>query len=91
MRGSGGTDGGVGMFFIGLGLAVLAVYLFFDSVRVTTEIGLISGFFGGWWDIVIMRLTDTFLSLLYLMVAIVLAAVLGASVRNIILVLVIIG
>lgn len=46
MRGSGGTDGGVGMFFIGLGLAVLAVYLFFDSVRVTTEIGLISGFFG---------------------------------------------
>ena len=47
MRGSGGTDGGVGMFFIGLTLAVLAVYLFFDSVRVTTAIGLLSGFFGG--------------------------------------------
>ena len=34
MRGSGGTDGGAGKFLIGLGLSGLALYLFFDSVRV---------------------------------------------------------
>lgn len=43
MKGSGGTEGGVGQFFIGLVLAGLGIYLFFDSVRVTTGIGLVSG------------------------------------------------
>lgn len=43
MKGSGGTEGGVGQFFIGLVLAGLAIYLFFDSVRVTTGVGLVSG------------------------------------------------
>ncbi|MDA1054655.1 MAG: hypothetical protein O3C40_29860 [Planctomycetota bacterium] len=43
MKGSGGTEGGVGQFFIGLVLAGLGMYLFFDSVRVTTGIGLLSG------------------------------------------------
>ncbi|MDH3583854.1 MAG: hypothetical protein OER86_06530 [Phycisphaerae bacterium] len=47
MRGSGGTDGGLSLFLIGLGLSALGVYLFFDSVRVTTGMGLISGAFGG--------------------------------------------
>lgn len=36
MRGSGGTEGGIGQFALGFGLAVLALYLFFDSVRVST-------------------------------------------------------
>jgi peptide/nickel transport system permease protein len=52
---------------------------------------LVSGFFGGWWDMVIMRVTDIFLSLPYLMVALVLTAVVGASIRNLILVLAFIG
>lgn len=47
MRGSGGTEGGVGIFFLGLLLSALGVYLFFDSVRVTTAAGLISGMLGG--------------------------------------------
>jgi hypothetical protein len=47
MRGSGGTDGGVGIFFLGLFLSALGIYLFFDSVRVTTAAGLISGMLGG--------------------------------------------
>jgi len=55
MRGSGGTEGGVGKFTIGLGLAVLAVYLFFDSVKVSTAgHGLVSGMLGhgqgGHWE-----------------------------------------
>ena len=42
MKGSGGTEGGVGQFLIGLVLAGLAIYLFFDSVRVATGAGFIS-------------------------------------------------
>lgn len=48
MRGSGGTDGGVGQFAAGCLLAVLAVYLFFDSVRVISDgAGLVSGMLRG--------------------------------------------
>ncbi len=43
MKGSGGTEGGVGQFTIGLVLSSLAIYLFFDSVRVTTGMGIVSG------------------------------------------------
>ena len=58
MRGSGGTEGGVGLFAIGFCLAILALYLFFDSVKVSTEgFGLMSGMFrgrgggqGGLWE-----------------------------------------
>ena len=55
MRGSGGTEGGLGKFAIGFSLSALATYLFFDSVRVTTGgHGLISGLFGygcgGYWE-----------------------------------------
>ena len=48
VRGSGGTDGGVGLFFFGLLMAVGGVYFFFDSVRVTTgHGGVFSGALGG--------------------------------------------
>ena len=55
MRGSGGTEGGLGKFAIGFCLSALATYLFFDSVKVTTGgHGLISGLFGyghgGYWE-----------------------------------------
>lgn len=34
--GSGGTEGGVGLFLGGFALSILSTYLFFDSIRVTT-------------------------------------------------------
>ena len=44
VRGSGGTDGGIGKFFLGLFMAGISLYLFIDSVRVTTAgFGLVSG------------------------------------------------
>ena len=46
MKGSGGTDGGLGLFATGFCLAALGVYFFFDSVRFTTAPGLLSGMFG---------------------------------------------
>lgn len=43
MRGSGGTPGGLSEFSVGFILAGLAVYLFLDSVTVSTGVGLIAG------------------------------------------------
>lgn len=44
MKGSGGTEGGVSMFWIGFVLSCLAAYLFFDSVRISTgHYGWMSG------------------------------------------------
>jgi len=37
MRGSGGSEGGIGMFSIGFVLSLLSLYFFFDSVQVTTQ------------------------------------------------------
>jgi uncharacterized protein len=54
--GSGGTEGGVGLFLSGFTLALLSTYLFFDSIQVTTGgagfvsrsvIGWTGGFMGG--------------------------------------------
>lgn len=48
MRGSGGTEGGTMQFWVGFILTALALYLFFDSVRVATApFGWISGMMGG--------------------------------------------
>jgi hypothetical protein len=48
VKGSGGTDGGVGLFFFGLVMAVAGVYFFFDSVRVHAgHAGALSGMMGG--------------------------------------------
>jgi len=46
-KGSGGTEGGAVMFFIGLLLSGVAMYLFFDSVRVVSGEGLIGGMMRG--------------------------------------------
>jgi len=46
MKGSGGTTGGVPMFFIGLALTILGGYLFFDSVRVISGAGMFGRMFG---------------------------------------------
>ncbi|GIW24805.1 ABC transporter permease [Meiothermus sp.] len=45
-------------------------------------IGLIAGFYGGWIDDVLMRLTDAMLAFPFLVLAIALAAVLGPSLQN---------
>ena len=55
MRGPGGSEGGIGKFTIGLVLAAVAVYLFFDSVRVSTAHhglfgGMMRGRGGGLWE-----------------------------------------
>ena len=52
-----------------------------------TTLGIISGYLGGWVDQVIMRLTDSWLALPGLTFAIFLAAIVGPSMWNIVIIL----
>src|SRR5262249_56319656 len=52
-----------------------------------TVLGILSGYLGGWVDQVIMRVTDTWLALPALTFAIFLAAVVGPSEMNIVIIL----
>jgi peptide/nickel transport system permease protein len=54
---------------------------------VGTVLGIVSGYMGGWVDQVVMRLTDTWLALPALTFAIFLAAIVGPSMWNIVIIL----
>jgi peptide/nickel transport system permease protein len=54
---------------------------------VGTTLGILSGYLGGWVDQVIMRITDSWLALPALTFAIFLAAIVGPSVTNIVIIL----
>lgn len=57
------------------------------SISIGAVIGIVSGYFGGWRENVLMRVTDWFLVIPFLPLAIVLASLLGRSLFNIILVI----
>ena len=65
-----------------VGLAATLIGVFIGSI-----VGIAAGFFGGWIGGVLMRLTEWFLVIPFLPLAIVLAAILGPSVQNLILVI----
>ncbi|MDI7861965.1 ABC transporter permease [Rhizobiaceae bacterium n13] len=52
------------------------------AIVIGVPFGLISGYFGGWVDQVISRITEAFLALPFLIMAIALAAFLGPSLSN---------
>jgi peptide/nickel transport system permease protein len=52
------------------------------AVTFGTFVGLIAGYFGGWVDEVLMRLTDMFLAFPALILAVAIAASLGRNLRN---------
>ena len=56
-------------------------------ILIGSLVGIVSGFLGGWTDSLLMRLTDWFLVIPFLPLAIVLARILGPSVWNVILVI----
>lgn len=61
------------------------------SVIIGTSIGVIAGYFGGWIDEIIMRLTDIFLAFPAMLLAIAIMAILGGSLNNVIIALSIVG
>ena len=54
---------------------------------VGTALGLIAGYFGGWWDHVIMRLVDIKLSIQSVLLALVLVSVMGPGFHTVIIVI----
>lgn len=52
------------------------------AVLIGLPFGLISGYFGGWIDMIISRITEAFLAMPFLITAIALAAFLGPSLSN---------
>ena len=73
---------------ISLSIAVITI-IFSGGIGVT--VGLISGYFGGWVDIILMRIVDSVLSFPVILVAILLAVTLGPSYLNIILIIALLG
>ncbi|HYG94207.1 MAG TPA: ABC transporter permease, partial [Nocardioides sp.] len=57
------------------------------SMVIGTVVGLVSGYFGGWPGAVLFRVTEWFLVIPFLPLAIVLASVLGRSLLNIVIVI----
>jgi peptide/nickel transport system permease protein len=60
----------IGLFVVGLAMII------------GTPLGAIAGYFGGWIDQVVMRITDIFLSFPSLLLAVAISAALGASFFN---------
>lgn len=63
----------------------------FLSLAIGMPLGLIAGFFGGRVDHLIMRIVDVFMSFPYILLALLLASILGPGLRNVILALGITG
>jgi peptide/nickel transport system permease protein len=59
----------------------------FIAVGIGTLMGLVAGYFGGIVDSILMRFTDIFLTLPVLVIALLLASVLGPSLLNLIIVI----
>ena len=64
---------------VSLGVGLMVVIL---SATVGVLLGLLSGYFGGWFDTVIMRFVDILMSLPSILLAIVVVSVLGPSLTN---------
>ena len=69
---------------VSLSVSLLAIFV---AGSIGVIVGLVAGYFGGWLDAVLMRLTDVALSLPAILIALVLAVVLGASFVNVIAVI----
>ena len=66
---------------------IVAGLSIFTGGFIGTVLGLLAGYFGGWWDHIIMRLVDIKLSLQSILLALVLVAVLGPGFLTVIIVI----
>ncbi len=75
--------------------APLAAIISFTVVGLCTLIGvviaLLSGYLGGWVDMLLMRITDAFFCMPFMIFCILFAAVLGPSMRSLIIVMTVFG
>jgi peptide/nickel transport system permease protein/oligopeptide transport system permease protein len=69
-------------------VGVVAVLI---SVVIGLGMGALAGYYGGWWDSIVMRAADVFLSFPYVLFAIVLVSVLGRGTWNLFLAIGLLG
>jgi peptide/nickel transport system permease protein len=69
----------------------VAVVVVAISITVGLLMGSVSGFYGGRWDEVVMRITDVFLAFPNLVLAVVITAVLGKGLDKVMLAIAIVG
>jgi peptide/nickel transport system permease protein len=69
---------------ISVTVGILAVFV---AGALGTLMAVLSGAFKGWMDVVLMRVTDAFLALPFLMVAVTIVSLLGPSLLNVVLVI----
>ena len=66
---------------------VIAVIAVGASIVIGVPLGLVAGYWGGWWSDLIMRTSDIFLAIPQVILAIAIAQTLGPSIPNVILAL----
>ena len=69
---------------VSLSVALVAILV---AGAIGTTVGLVAGYFGGWWEIILMRLVDAFMAVPAVLVAIVLASTQGPSFQNVVIVI----
>lgn len=71
--------------------ARISLFVGFVAVAIGMGIGLVlgtsAGYFGGWWDLLVMRITDVMLAFPFLLLALAITAALGPSLQNALLAL----
>jgi peptide/nickel transport system permease protein len=75
------------MMFGGRVSLLVGVTVVTVALLIGVPLGLISGFFGKWADIIIMRVADTQLAIPFILLAIAIMAILGTGLGNVIFVL----
>jgi peptide/nickel transport system permease protein len=73
---------------VSLSIAVISVTC---SVLIGTVVGLVAGYFGGWIDLLLMRITDIFLGFPAIVLALAIVAVLGPGVLNVSLAIIVVA
>lgn len=63
----------------------------FFALLIGVPIGMVAGYFGGWFDTILMRLVDVQLSFPFILLALTINAIMGLGLRNILITLVIVG
>ena len=72
---------------ISLSIALLSVGV---AAAIGSTVGLVAGYFGGWIDLLLMRITDIFLGFPALILALAIVAVLGPGIVNVSLALIVV-
>jgi peptide/nickel transport system permease protein len=68
-----------------------ALWGVFVALLVGTTLGLISGYFGGWIDEIVMRLLDAMMAIPVILLYLLIMAALGASAMNVVIAITIVG